>query len=124
MLLLLSTCSSAEINNVSQALSAYFTDHDRYPENLEALSGYAGIDSATSHHFSYSPEYGYGTYELTCSGEEGDAKQTRDANQVQLKIDLWSFYRDFGRFPKDVQAYESVFGETEELYAGKHAYQT
>ena len=98
-----------EIRSVKEALSLYFAEHHRYPESLKVFFEQSLLQRSIQAHIGYAPRYDYGSYMAGYKDEQihisfGPAfsEVAHNVKLIRLRHRLMQYYREHGRFPKDL----------------------
>jgi hypothetical protein len=130
--LLASDMNSAGIKAVKEALRVYFFDHGRYFENLDVVFEEYGLRKELLNNIGYGRRHDYGSYTLSYSDEHIHAlyggppwsEQSHKAKLNELRYGLRSYYREHGRFPRDLYEYAGDDWPelTHEIDKGQYSY--
>jgi hypothetical protein len=116
---------------VTKALSLYFADHQRYPESLEVFFEQSLLQRSIQEHISYIPEHAFGSYRggykderIHISFGPGLSEVAHNVKLMRLRDRLMQYYRDRGRFPKDLPklTLEGSAGCGQEFSEGEYSY--
>ena len=116
---------------MTEALSLYFAEHHRYPESLEVFFEQSLLQRSIQAHIGYAPRYDYGSYMAGYKDEQihisfGPAfsEVAHNVKLIRLRHRLMQYYREHGRFPKDLHKLTLEYqpGCRQEISEGDYSY--
>ncbi len=102
---------SREIHAVYSALEIYFDEHERYPDEVDALIGRSDVNRRMLERFTYHTEYDHGTFWMTYIApryvmelrEPPLCKQSHKAKIMNIADWLETAYLETGSFPEELK---------------------
>jgi hypothetical protein len=120
------TAEESNVVTIGEALSLYFKDNSRYPEDLDVLVEQYGLKQEQTQGYSYSPAYNYGSYGLGYTEETATefrvmnlggpppTEMSHEALAADLVVELRMYYTGYGRYPDTLLELEIVYPKATE----------